>query len=320
MKIIIWGHPLYSHTHSYVHSSYYKTAKYLGYDTYWFHDDDYPMDFDYSNSIFITEGFADKNIPLNESSIYFVMYCPSPRKYLDANVKRYIDVRCAAKNHIDHIHNYSLDKTTAIKMGPACYFEPKTQNKTHIKNDYVDYIIDDFDRYYLSWATNLLPHEFDLNSVYKPRENKIYFCGSISNLGRCENSSNWIPFIYECQKHGIQFIHNDPWTTPISDEKVIEYTQKSILGIDIRGKEHVKSGIVTCRVFKNISYGHLGLTNSKEIYNELEGNVIYEENSTDLFTKGMSEKNNFDFIKKTMLYVKENHTYINRINSMFSIL
>jgi len=49
-KVIIWGHPLYSHTHSYVHDAYYKAFKHLGYETYWFYDEEFPLDFDYNNS------------------------------------------------------------------------------------------------------------------------------------------------------------------------------------------------------------------------------------------------------------------------------
>jgi hypothetical protein len=41
-KVIIWGHPLYSHTHSYVHEAYYRAFKSMGYDVHWFHDEDYP--------------------------------------------------------------------------------------------------------------------------------------------------------------------------------------------------------------------------------------------------------------------------------------
>jgi hypothetical protein len=320
MKIVIWGHPLYSHTHSYVHSSYYKAAKSMGHEVYWFHDQDYPKDFDYSNTTFITEGFADANIPLNSSSTYFVMYCPSPKKYLDAGVKRYIDVRCVAKDHHDHIHSYSVDKTTTQKVGPSCYFVPKTNNKVHVKNNYIDYTIDDFDKFYLSWATNLLPSEFNMEDVYLKRENAIYFCGSLSGSGICENLSNWLPFINECKKHGIAFYHNDPWKNPLSDDKVKELVQKSILGIDIRGPEHVKTSIITCRIFKNISYGHLGLTNSEEIYKEMDGNCIYNPNPQELFRLGMEKRTDYETIKKSMLYVKENHTYINRITSMFSIL
>ena len=49
LKVVIWGYPLNSHTHSYIHSSFYKAFKYLGHNVHWFHDDDYPEDFDYDN-------------------------------------------------------------------------------------------------------------------------------------------------------------------------------------------------------------------------------------------------------------------------------
>ena len=72
-KVIIWGHPLYSHTHSYVHEAYYRAFKSMGYDVHWFHDEDYPEDFDYTNCLFIGEGFADKKIPINDTSCYLII-------------------------------------------------------------------------------------------------------------------------------------------------------------------------------------------------------------------------------------------------------
>lgn len=317
-KVIIWGHPLYSHTHSYVHESYYKTFKYLGYDVYWFHDDDYPLDFDYNNCLFIGEGFADKNIPINETSCYYIMYCPSPIKY--QNAERYVDVRMTAVNFKDHIQEYSVDKQNSIKLGPACYFVPKTNQKVRVVNDYVDYEMDDYDKVYISWATNLLPEEFDENDIYLDRENIIYYSGTISPSGVCENYSNFIPFIEVCRKNNINFVHNDPWSNPLTTEEVIARTKKSILGIDIRGPQHLKQGLLTCRVFKNISYGHLGLTNSSTVYEELDGNCILNTDTEQLFYDGMKNKENYSLIKNGMKFVKENHTYINRIHSLISIL
>ena len=317
-KVIIWGHPLYSHTHSYVHDAYYKGFKYLGYDVYWFHDGDYPQDFDFTNCLFIGEGFADKNIPINNTSCYMIMYCPSPIKYQEAG--RYIDIRMAAVDFKDHIQEYSLDKNSAQKLGPAVYYVPKKSNKVNIKNDYVDYEIDDFDKVYISWATNLLPQEFNENDIYLSRENLIYYSGTISPHGICENSSNFSPFINACRSNGINFIHNDPWSNPLSTEEVIRRAKSSILGIDIRGPQHLKQRLLTCRVFKNISYGHLGLTNSEEMYNELDGNCIYNQNTEQLFYEGLSNKDNYKLIKDGFQLVKENHTYLNRIKSLLSIL
>ena len=123
MKIIIWGYPLHSHTHSYIHKGFYDAFKYLGYETYWFHDGDYPQDFDFSNCVFWTEGYADKNIPINDTSTYFVHVCPDPRKYIDAGVKKFIDFRTNNVWIHDHVYNFTLDKTKVEKLGPVCYYE-----------------------------------------------------------------------------------------------------------------------------------------------------------------------------------------------------
>ena len=317
-KVVIWGHPLYSHTHSYVHEAYYRAFKHLGYDVYWFHDDNYPLDFDFANCLFIGEGFADKKIPINSTSCYLIMYCPSPVKYQGAG--RYVDVRMTAVNFKDHIQEYSLDKNTASKIGPACYFVPKTSEKIKVKNDYVDYEINDFDKVYISWATNLLPHEINYDDMYIPREPNIYFCGTLSSSGEGENLSNWIPFIQEVKKSGYGFISNDPWQNPLSNDEVMRRMRESLLGVDIRSNLHIKQGLLTCRVFKNISYGHLGVTNSEEICNELEGNCVYNLDTSQLFYDAMSQRENASMIMNGMKLVKENHTYINRITSLLSIL
>ena len=83
---------------------------------------------------------------------------------------------------------------------------------------------------------------------------------------------------------------------------------------------HLKQKLLTCRVFKNISYGHLGLTNSEEIYKELDGNCVYCDDTAQLFYDGMGNRENEKLILDGMRFVKENHTYINRVNSLLSIL
>jgi len=70
MKAIIWGHKLHSHTHSYIHSGYYRAFKSLGYDTYWFDSIDDISNFDFSNSGFFTEGQVTKNMPIRDDAKY----------------------------------------------------------------------------------------------------------------------------------------------------------------------------------------------------------------------------------------------------------
>ena len=321
MKIVIWGYPLHSHTHSYIHNAFYKGFSHMGYETYWFHDGDYPKDFDWNDCIFWTEGFADKNIPLNKTSTYFVHVCPDPAKYINAGVKRFIDVEYNHLWHQDHVYEYTLDKSKVEKVGPCCYFKPKKNRRVQVLNDYHQYWIEDYDKFFVTWATNSLPDEFNFEDIHYPREeNKIYFSGNLSQNGVCENYSTFAPFIRECTNNGIEFIKNDPFQNPLSEEEVVLRTKKSVLGVDIRGPRHIKNGYVPCRVFKSISWGHLATTNSEEVYNELEGHCLYQSDTSKLFYESMEKRTDYDFIKDCMLYVKENHTYINRINSIMSIL
>jgi hypothetical protein len=53
---------------------------------------------------------------------------------------------------------------------------------------------------------------------------------------------------------------------------------------------------------------------------ELEGNLILNADTTELFYDAMKKKDDHRFILSAMKYVQANHTYINRIEALFSIL
>lgn len=104
-----------------------KGFKHLGYETYWFHDGDFPKDFDYSNTLFITEGYADTNIPIKDSSIYFVHIARNPEKYI-GNVKRFIEIRYLVDAIKDCNYNYVLDKSKCNKISECSYYEKLMNN------------------------------------------------------------------------------------------------------------------------------------------------------------------------------------------------
>ena len=319
-KIVIWGYPEHSHTHSYIHLGFYRAFKYLGFDVYWFDDDNYPTSFNFSNCIFLTEGFADRNIPLNKTSIYFVAYCPDPNKYLLAEVKDFIEIRTACVQLNDHIYNFRLNKQSLNQIGPSMYLEDNNRNFIEVRNNYVHYLTKDYKKLYMFWATHLMPEEINLKDMYLKRTNKIYFHGTLSSKGVNENLSVWKPLIKSLKQNGIEFIHSDPWKTPVSNQKLEYESKESLLGIDLRGPAHLKEGYVGCRLMKLMSFGHLGLSNSYHAFEEMGGNIIYNNSPTELLNLGLEHISNFKLIKDGMLYVKENHTFINRVNDMLSIL
>ena len=78
-KVVIWGYPLNTHTHSYIHASFYKAFKNMGYETYWFNDSNFE-NLDFKNCLFIAAGEQERNIPLVKDS-YYVLHNVDAKKY-----------------------------------------------------------------------------------------------------------------------------------------------------------------------------------------------------------------------------------------------
>lgn len=156
-KVIIWGFPLHTHTHSYIHYGWFKGFKHLGYDTYWFDDKNYPLDFDFNDCLFITEGYASDNIPIVSTSIYFVHIAIQPEKYIN-KVKRFIEIRYLVDGIKDCNYNYTLHKNKCKKISNCTYYEKLYDNgglaKFHNNPQKMEY-----ECIYTCWATDLLPHE-----------------------------------------------------------------------------------------------------------------------------------------------------------------
>jgi hypothetical protein len=321
MKIIIWGfypeNGVLKNTISYVWNSFYNAFKYLGHDVYWFPNEKID-NFDFSNCIFIAEGYDDSEIPLNKTSTYFVHCAYNPAKYV-GNVRKFVDMRYNLKK-IDHPNYvYELDKEKT-KMDRGCYYEPSTNQVVDFKNGRVNYRIDDFDKVYIGWATNLMPNEINEDDVYYPRSNNVYFLGSISNDGRYSNIHLIEEFANECRKNNIEFVLNNFSNNQLSEEDYIRLSKESLLGFDIRCQADVEWGRISCRLYKNMSYGHLGMTNCYEAYKELDEYCLYKESSSELFYAAMEKKDDYEFIKQSVNYIKEYHTYVNRVQSILKVL
>lgn len=303
MKVIVWGYPLHSHTHSYTHDAVYKAFQYLGYETYWFHDDEYPEDFDYDNCVFFTEGFADRNIPLRDTSIYYVHVCVNPNKYL-GKVKRLIDVRYLL-NEIDDVnYNYTLDRSKCEVLDTGILYEKDSK---------------EYEIVYMAWASNMLPDQIDFEWAKIQRSKTYYFLGSISSSGRFANSEYIRQFSECCARIGVDTVINDPWSNPLDEKLNIELTQKSFMCPDFRNETHKKWGYIGCRLMKAISFGQIGMTNSKISQEFIDDSVLYSENIPELFELGLSNINNIERIQHQMNVVQKNHTFVNRVQGLVKL-
>lgn len=299
-KVIIWGFKPnthdngVSHTHSYIHQSYYKAFKHLGYDTYWFDDTDDVSGVNFDNCLFFTEGQTDSKMPVNDTSKYILHNC-GREKYEGIKVENKILLQFFQKD----VLGYTVEKI----------------------NDYT-YYGDDI--LYVPWATNLLPHEIDLNTARNEKNNKVCFwAGSYTHADTTafENHTALDPFFDEARKLGLSVVHANPWVNPVSNEENRRLVNCSFVAPSINGKHQRDTYYLSCRLFKNISYGHLGITNSMYANKIFNDRLVYDPDTAALFHKSVEKKNQpgvLNEIKELMNEVKEKHTFVNRIHTLLN--
>ncbi len=290
-KVVIWGHKLHSHTHSYIHSSYYKAFSRMGYETYWLDGSD-SVNINFENTIFLTEGQVDKNIPLNKTSFYILHHC---------DIDKY-----KGYNYIN-LCNYVND----CKMG----ISPILNGNILEKIKYYTYWDNKSRSLYQPWATDIFPGDFGEVLDTKRSEN-VYYVGSVwyENMDFIER------FKKSCIENKKNFIN----IRFVSDEENRNYVKDSYISPDIRCQHHINVGYIPCRIFKNISYGVTPATNSKFVRDFFPGiSLPYSEDCNNLFNV------NSDFIRQDqykeitkflMNEVKENHTFINRAEQILNLI
>ena len=71
-KVVIWGLPPNTHTHSYIHLGFAKAFSYLDYDVTWYDDSEEYVGEDLKDSIIITANICCNYLKMEDSSKYFV--------------------------------------------------------------------------------------------------------------------------------------------------------------------------------------------------------------------------------------------------------
>lgn len=326
-KFIVWGAKLDTgHTHAFVHYAIYRAAQALGLDVYWLDNRDNVDPSFLDDSLIISEQWLcfetpqSNKIPMRKSSTYIINYLgtkpPEEKNQFnpgfsmwEGNVKRVVDFRFACDWGIGGVE----DKNQAYKFEPEKYTQIS-------KASYFDKG-KDYDYYYSIWGTDILPHEIDLEARFAPYEEPKYsfFGGTIGDW----NIEEFEPFVRACQDNGVKFIHHCPWRNGgLSIEALRKYILGSYIAYDGRPKNHLANGYIPCRTIKNISYGKLGVTNSKAVYEYFDGDIAYSSDPYEVFSvaEQMEARSDIkDIMLRQMINVRDNHTYVSRVMDMLKV-
>ena len=247
------------------------------------------IDINLKNTLFITEGNVDRKIPNRDDSFYILHNCRKMDK----------------KNYIK-IQTYTLDvlKKDVIPMEDNKYQYYSIKNRA----------------YYMPWATDLLPHEIDkikedYDNIKKKEKRELNFVGT--------PNKEWTIFKDIVEKHDIKFSRCGGFSkNKATREENINLIQKSYISPAIQDKWQVEHGYIPCRIFKNISYGKMGITNNLTVYELFEKNIVYNSDLNGLLLDSIENKNNHTKEKqfKLMDFVKDKHTYLNRVNNLLKFI
>jgi hypothetical protein len=300
-KVIIWGCPPHSHTHSYIHYGFAKSFASLDYDVVWYEDSEEYQSEDFSNSIVITAYGHCNHMPIDRSAKYFVHNIEdgfySQNKILGDNIYNLLVYHEGYNwndkiNNIDEFSWYDSSTKTAVIM----------------------------------WATDLLPDEIQeqQETLYDPHKDSVNYVGSLSG----EYIQKFSPIVESKGKKfknyggysGIRSQKTDSGF--IDDDESIQLIKESYLNFDLRPQGHLENGYIPCRIFKTMSYGCWVGTNSEKVLKFFDGRISANSDLSSLYeqTEQTSKNATLEILKDNKDYISKNHTYINRINSLLAIL
>ena len=272
----------------------------MGHATYWFDKNDDVKGFDFSHTLFITEGQADDNIPLRSDCYYVLHNCTS---------NKYHNILKSGKAIILQVYTDDcLQRPNLKKIAPCIYCDVSQQ------------II------HMPWATDLLPHEIEqvqkqVKRTFSKKDRKQkYLCwiGTYAKKGLYQNYTEIIPFLKIAKKERIRFVQKGK----VSIQKNTSLVLHAYMAPTIVGSWQKEHGYIPCRIFKNISYGQWGITNSYRVWELFEKKIVYNANTSTLFYDAKKRLQTLQLheLLELMDFVKTKHTYINRIETLLDFL
>lgn len=301
-KVIIWGHKLHSHTHSYIHERFFRAFKYMGYPTYWFDDSDDVSNFDFTHSLFITEGQVDDNIPLRLDCRYILHNCTKDkyRPLFEAS-RAYV-----MQTYTDGI----LSIPHLLQVEPFIYYD--------IPGRCV----------YFPWASDYLPEEIEAckqevlhRKVRKFR--RVYWIGTIGSSDTPHGNSRQIAdFTRASAENQIGFRHYNPWSKGLGRGECAKLYKSGYFAPALVGTWQEENGYIPCRIFIAISSGQMGLTNSYRAYELFDKKIVYNPDCYQLVYDALEEEKTWTIQKQIELmdFIKEKHTYLNRIQTLLHFI
>ena len=313
-RFIVWGLTLYSHTHSYIHQAFDKAAKHLGWDSTWLPDTPQSAQLlqndSFDDVLFLTAGTHDKHIPKKANAFQILHNCEHATEYSSIPEKHKLILQVFT----NEIYSRNIQALPGKKYE---FWQP------------------DGNVFQMPWATDLLPHEIEANMnlvrhgrVPSAEAHAVFLGTRVGGIHGNENELR--AFERGCALAGTRLQCHT--STRINNEESIRLIQNAAQAPAIVGTWQKEKGYIPCRIFKTISYGHFGITNSFEAFDCVSGpldgplhgrdaslNAIQDADETKLVQKFKDAKITHVDILRAMTHIRDKHTQLQRIESIQNV-
>jgi len=195
--------------------------------------------------------------------------------------------------------------SSVIEVGPNIWFEPTCPSL------------------FLTWGTDLLPHEIEANKPSRVlnSDSKVW-----NFIGTVDSTKKWAinEFGRAAKENGIETnMYGGFGGTTVSDEQNQKLIKDSYLAPAFQEKGQNDTGYLCCRLFKNISYGQYGITQSRFANELFNGRLIYNpDNAYNLFYESKERLSSMSVseLHSLMDEVAAKHTYVNKVNGLIAAI
>src|ERR1700685_1112627 len=249
---VIWGAKRPYNSFGHIHTAFERALRHMGKDVRWLDKDDW-IDYDrtrFDNTLFLGMNTVIDEMPRHSDCFYVIhnIFGTSEMAYFDG-----LDML----GYGIHISTNSYSKATE-EIGPEIFFDKESRSLS------------------MRWGTDLLPEEIELNKPAKAfnSDSRVFnYVGSTDGTKRLAIGA----FAGACRENGIEYHQYGGYSGGpiVSIEEHIRLIKERYLAPAFQEKGQNDQGYVACRLFKNISYGQFGITQSKYANDLFGGRLIY---------------------------------------------
>ncbi|BAN03336.1 hypothetical protein [Ilumatobacter coccineus] len=348
-NILIWGYRN-RHTYHFIHQGFFRAFQWLsnatGVNVEWRDDteDFTPVGPSTLILTMMNQPRIDEKVELASDSLLWIHKSGEPvehySRFMDAHGRGQVLFYDEFRRHRDYDANdvYPVLKPVLARVDPPVpvIYDPNSQ---------LHWYVPSIGQATLTWGTDLLPHEVlarrdELTDLMRLRASarKVCWVGSVWK----PNYERMAAVVEECETRGMHFVQYGNFVIPefsealkergldpsrvinkryVPLEENVDLVGAAVLAPAIQGDNQLSTdgspSYVPCRLYKNISYGQLGVSNnptSELLFGDL---VVHGSEMGELIeasSEALGADDLEDRIVESMEVVALEHTYISRIH------